>query len=113
MKKKILAIGIIILLIGIIIPTSNGNNVELQTIENEESANSQYQVFGFLPHLGRGIIYSYWVFPGIKGYVRFDEFEGRVGICTIKGYSTELPTYFSVFLPEFIVIKILTALNLI
>jgi hypothetical protein len=84
-----------------------------QIDSDESSGKDLYQIFGFLPYLGRGIMYRYWVFPGILGFVEYNSFEGDVGILTIRGHSTEPPTYFSIFLPEPVMNLILKALNLI
>ncbi len=114
--SKGLAVGVILLFIGLAIQPSVAVQPE-QEIDIEKQINGgekdQYPVFGFLPMDGRGVVYQYWVIPGIQGFVYIHSFEGDCGIFTINGISTEPPTYFSRFLPEFIITKILMKLNLI
>ena len=109
---KGLAVAVIILFLGLAIQPSVAVETD-EEIKDKENDNNQYRVFGFLPYLRRGEMYRYWVFPGIQAYLNYWAFEGYVGIIRIKGYSTEQPEYFSPFLSEVIVTKILMMLNLI
>ena len=109
-KKILIVLGITILFLGVGIQPSMAVEPEEEIKDNK---NNQYPVFGFLPHLGRGIIYHYWVIPGIHGIVSYYSFEGYVDILTIKGTSSEPPTYFSYFFPLILVNLILKMFNLI
>ena len=112
-KKLVTVVGITILFLGVGIEPAIAKVEPEKELLDRESNNIQYPVFGFFPYLGRGDLYRYLVFPGIHAFLNYWAFEGYVFIFRIKGYSTELPEYYSPYLPEQVMNLILKALNLI